>query len=178
MDCRDREVYQQSVLPEVEVLLRVALGLTGQPADAEDLVQETLLRAWRSIGTFDGRHPRAWLLTILRNSHINGGRRRRPVLLNDPESQLDRPRTSEHAPSAEDVALSGTFDAAVETAVSALPSVFREVLLLVDVQGLPAPAVAAALGIPEGTVVSRLHRARNRVRTSLLAAGLGHGRQA
>lgn len=84
-EVRRRESYQQHVLPEVDVLLRVALSLTDQPADAEDLVQDTLLRAWRSIDSFDGRYARAWLLTILRNAHINRHRRRRPVLLDDPD---------------------------------------------------------------------------------------------
>jgi RNA polymerase sigma-70 factor (ECF subfamily) len=59
------ETFARHVLPEVDVLYRVARTLTGQPADAEDLVQETLLRACRSMDWFDGEHPRAWLLTIL-----------------------------------------------------------------------------------------------------------------
>ena len=77
--------FAQHVLPEIDVLHRVALSLTRNAADAEDVVQETLIRAYRSIERFDGRHPRAWLLTILRNTHINRNRRRRPELLNDPE---------------------------------------------------------------------------------------------
>lgn len=169
---RDRELYQHCVLPEVEVLLRVARGMTGQAADAEDLVQDTLLRAWRSIGTFDGQHPRAWLLTILRNTHINRNRRRRPVLLDDPDLTVDTHRgTADGAPSAEDIVVEQTFDAAVEAAVLALPEIFREVLLLVDVHGLSYTAAAEVIGVPEGTVMSRLHRARKRVRDSLAAAG-------
>lgn len=78
------------VLPQVEVLYRVARSLTGQPADAEDLVQDTLLRAFRAIEGFDGRHPRAWLLTILRNTEHNRHRRRRPVLLDDPAEADER----------------------------------------------------------------------------------------
>jgi RNA polymerase sigma factor (sigma-70 family) len=83
-----RDAFERYVLPETEVLLRVALSLTRRPADAEDLVQDTLIRAYRSIDRFDGAHPRAWLLTIMRNAHINNHRRRRPELLRDPEVTL------------------------------------------------------------------------------------------
>lgn len=173
VDARSRELYQRCVLPEVEVLLRVARGMTGQSADAEDLVQDTLLRAWRSIGTFDGQHPRAWLLTILRNTHINRNRRQRPVLLDDPDVTFERHRgTTVDVPSAEDLVVDRTFDAAVEAAVLDLPEVFREVLVLVDVKGLSYAAAAEVLGVPEGTVMSRLHRARKRVRGHLVTSGL------
>lgn len=172
VEARNRELYQRCVLPEVEVLLRVARGMTGQQADAEDLVQDTLLRAWRSISTFDGQHPRAWLLTILRNTHINRNRRQRPVLLDDPDVTLERHRsTTEQMPSAEDLVVDRTFDAAVEAAVADLPEAFREVLVLVDVNGLSYAAAAQVLGVPEGTVMSRLHRARKRIRLSLEKAG-------
>ena len=173
MDAGRRARYHEQVLPEVEVLLRVALSLTGQPADAEDLVQDTLLRAWRSLDSFDGRYPRAWLLTIMRNAHINRHRRQRPVLLDDPDSALEhRSSRDEPAASAEDVVVGPMFDAAVEAAVNDLPPKFRQVLLLVDVGGLTYAAAALALDVPEGTVMSRLHRARKRVRLSLAASGL------
>ena len=82
---KQHSAFDEHVVPQIEVLYRVALAMTGQPADAEDLVQDTLVRAFRAIDGFDGAHPRAWLLTILRNTHINRGRRRRPVLFNDGE---------------------------------------------------------------------------------------------
>ena len=63
--------FDALVLPEIDVLYRVARSITGNPDDAEDLVQETLLRAFRGMATFDGEHPRAWLLTIMRNANIN-----------------------------------------------------------------------------------------------------------
>jgi len=172
-DAARRERYQRLILPEVDVLLRVALSMTAQRADAEDLVQDALLRAWRSLDSFDGRHPRAWLLTIMRNAQINQYRRQRPVLLDDPDLTLERHTGADGgAASAEDVVIDATFDAAVESAVAALPERFRSVLLLVDVQGLTYAAAAAALGVPEGTVMSRLHRARKRVRDSLAGSGL------
>ncbi len=168
-----RATYQRLVLPEVEVLLRVALSMTAQPADAEDLVQDTLLRAWRSIDSFDGRHPRAWLLTILRNAHINRHRRQRPSLLDDPDAVFDqRPGESRESASAEDIVVDPVFDDAVESAVADLPAAYREALMLVDVHGLTYAAAAEVLGVAEGTVTSRLHRARKRVRDRLTRSGL------
>lgn len=75
------DAFDQHVVPHVPMLLHLALSLTGQPADAEDLVQDTLIGAYRGVDRFDGAHVRAWLRTIMRNTHINRNRRRRPVLL-------------------------------------------------------------------------------------------------
>ena len=70
---KQHSAFDEHVVPQIDVLYRVALAMTGQPADAEDLVQDTLVRAFRAIDGFDGAHPRAWLLTILRNTHISRG---------------------------------------------------------------------------------------------------------
>jgi len=175
-DMRRRQAYTACVLPEIEVLLRVAMSMTDQRADAEDLVQDTLLRAWRSIDTFDGRHPRAWLLTILRNAQNNRHRRRRPALLDDPNLVADR-GLGDAQDSAEDVVVGRTFDVVVDAALSALPTKFRQVVLLVDVDGLTYAETAEALGVPEGTVMSRLHRARRRIRDRLAAADLAPRRR-
>lgn len=178
LDAQRRARYEQQVLPEVEVLLRVALSVTRHSADAEDLVQDTLLRAWRSIDSFDGRHPRAWLLTILRNANMSRHRRQRPVLLDDPDLTFEQHAAAGPATaSAEDIVVDGMFDAAVEAAVHELPARFRDALLLVDVHGLTYAAAAKVLDVPEGTVMSRLHRARKRVRNNLAASGLAPRRQ-
>ncbi len=164
-----QEIFTEQVLSEVEVLLRVARSLTRHPADAEDLVQDTLLRAYRAIDRFDGRHPRAWLLTILRNTHANRGRGRRAEVLSD--AQAARVPTSvDEEPEA--VVLRGTFDAAVERAFHALPEKFRLVVELVDLGGLSYQEVAVTLDVPVGTVMSRLHRGRGRIRAALEATGL------
>jgi RNA polymerase sigma-70 factor (ECF subfamily) len=76
--------FQRYVVPEIPALLRVAQSLTSNAHDAEDLVQDTMLRAYRAIDRFDGEHARAWLFTILRNTHVNRNRKRRPGLLDDP----------------------------------------------------------------------------------------------
>jgi RNA polymerase sigma-70 factor (ECF subfamily) len=166
------EAFARYVLPEIDVLLRVALSRTRNAADAEDLVQDTLLRAYRSIDRFDGSHPRAWLLTILRNAQINRTRRRRPVLLRNPDSTPHHDSERDAQPSAEAVVVGKAFDATVEDAVAGLPARFRQVVELVDIAGLSYRDAAEALGIPVGTVMSRLHRARHRVRGRLTAAGL------
>lgn len=170
---RRRDAFATHVVPEIDVLLRVAHTLVPRPADAEDLVQDTLLRAFRSIDSFDGRHPRAWLLTIMRNAQINRTRRRRPELLDDPDVDLDRVLYGEHgAGSPEEIVVGETFDAVVIEALDALPERFRQVVELVDVNGLTYAEAAEIVGVPVGTVMSRLHRARARVRDRLAAAGL------
>ncbi|GAB3488443.1 RNA polymerase sigma factor [Amycolatopsis cihanbeyliensis] len=171
------EVFAQYVLPETEVLYRVARTLTAQPADAEDLVQETLLRAYRAVDRFDGEHPRAWLLTILRNAEHNRHRRRRPQLLLDPEQAMER--AAEHEDGAADpahVIVDLRFTTEVSAAFDALPEKYREVVAMVDVDGLGYAEAAAALGVPIGTVMSRLHRGRKQIRRQLTAAGITVGR--
>lgn len=168
-----QDAFANYVLPEVEVLLRVARSLTRHPADAEDLVQDTLLRAYRAIERFDGRHPRAWLLTILRNTHANRGRRRSEVL-SDVEAER---ATAPAADEPEAVLLRGTFDAAVEQAFHSLPEKFRLVVELVDLGGLSYQEAAVTLEVPVGTVMSRLHRGRGRIRAALKAAGLHRRRE-
>lgn len=175
-----QDVFARYVLPEVGVMLRVARTLTSRPADAEDLVQDTLLRAFRSIGSFDGAHPRAWLLTILRNTHINRNRRRRPELLDDQDAAFERLSATEGTTGGdtpEGLVVGSTFDAVVADALDSLPDRFRRVVTLVDIDGLSYAEAAEALGLPVGTVMSQLHRARSRMRHRLAAAGLAPRRK-
>lgn len=161
------------VVPQIEVMLRVANTLTRNHAEAEDLVQDTLLRAFRAIDSFDGHHPRAWLLTILRNTHINRNRRQRPQLLDDPDGTMTTVAdTSTTGETPEGLVVGATFDAVVEDALARLPDDFRRTIELVDIQGLTYAGAAEVLGIPLGTVMSRIHRARHRIRDRLAAADL------
>jgi RNA polymerase sigma-70 factor (ECF subfamily) len=162
----DERTFSDVVLPEVDVLLRVARTLVGRPADAEDLVQETLVRAYRSIGSFDGAHPRAWLLTIMRNAHRNLHRRRRPSLLGAGEAPPEVP-----APPA-DAGVEAMFDAVLVRALDDLSPRHRAVVDLVDVGGLTYAEAGAVLGVPAGTIMSRLARARTKLRASLTRDGL------
>lgn len=167
----NQSAFEQYVIPEIEVLLRVARSMTRNNADAEDLVQDTLLRAYRAIDRFDGRYPRAWLLTILRNTHINRNRRKRPELLRDPDgtsSQIEQVAGSEQT----DASVENSFDVEIERALAALDEPFRRVIELVDIGGLSYTEAAKTLGIPIGTIMSRLHRARSQIRDHLERTGI------
>jgi len=160
--------FDEFVAPHLSMLLRVARSLTRNAHDAEDLVQDTLVRAFRAQASFDGRHPRAWLLTILRNTHINRNRRQRPGLLangDDVTGAADRRNAA--SPSAEDAATANAREPWVADVLGQLSQRHMEVVQLVDVEGLSYDEAAAALGIPAGTVMSRLHRARARMRSRL-----------
>ncbi len=124
---RQATAFRTYVEPELEVLLRVARTLTGSSGDAEDLVQETLIRAWRSVDRFDGRHPRAWLFTILRNTNINMHRRQRPSVVADPAILSHaRPAFATLPPDGpEDEALKPYLPDVLERAVNGLDVRFR-----------------------------------------------------
>ncbi len=161
--------FARYVKPELEVCFRVAMSITRSTVDAEDLVQDTLLRAYRAIDRFDGRHPRAWLLTIMRNAQINRTRRMRPGLLRDPDEAMrvasDDAETAQSGP--EEHFMGGALDPQVEAAFTDLPDKFRAVVELVDIDGLTYAEAADVLDIPVGTVMSRLSRARRRMRDHL-----------
>lgn len=167
-DATGQDRFAEYVLPELEVLGRVALSLTRSAADAEDLVQETLLRAYRAIDRFDGRYPRAWLLTIMRNAQVNRVRRKRPELLRDPEDAVrTMSDTDGEGSTTEDRVMHAQFDSSVESAFNELPTKFREVVELVDLNQLSYAEAAEILDVPVGTVMSRLHRGRKRIRDHL-----------
>lgn len=164
---RDRS-FQEYVIPELELLYRVALSITGKPENAEDLVQETLLRAFRSIERFDGRHPRAWLLTILRNAYANQVRKKVPVPMSDESGRFaENEALSDHRDSPEFQVIDLAFDGAVAAAFDELPPRYREVIALVDINGFSYAEAAERLDVPVGTVMSRLHRGRARIRGAL-----------
>ncbi len=169
-----QEAFRAHVEPEIEVLLRVARTLTGSWADAEDVVQDTLIRAWGAVDRFDGAHPRAWLLTILRHTHLNSLRRRRPDLFPDAsELGAHRPAFGAAAPiDPEQRHTDNEFSPALTDAIAALDPRYRTALLLIDVDQLTYAEAAAALDVPVGTVMSRLSRARDKVRRRLRAAAV------
>jgi RNA polymerase sigma-70 factor (ECF subfamily) len=160
--------FAEQVLPYAGQLHSVALRLTGNPADAEDLVQETYAKAYAGFGTFEpGTNLRAWLYRIEANAFYNAyrTRRRRPeVLLESLE-----PVEAEHPVSfsAEDVALAQMPDPALTAALRGLPSHLAITIYLADAEGYRYADVAEITGVPIGTVMSRLHRGRKRLRTML-----------
>ncbi len=165
------ERFAEYVVPELEVLYRVARSITRNATDAEDLVQDTLVRAYKAIERFDGRYPRAWLLTIMRNAQINRVRRKRPELMHDPDETMSR--VADESPDgadAESLVLDQEFSAPIENALAALPEKFRLVVELVDLNQLTYQEAADTLGVPVGTIMSRLHRARRNIRQHLEAS--------
>jgi RNA polymerase sigma-70 factor, ECF subfamily len=166
--------FREVVTPELPVLLRVARRLTGDASDAEDLVQETLLRAYRAIERFDGRHPRAWLLTIERNTWRTMNRRRRPAIA-DTAEELERvaPDGAEGRTGPEERVLDGMLETELAGGLRRLSADHQAVIVLVDVDGLSYREAAEVLGIPTGTVMSRLHRGRAKLRKHLERAGIG-----
>ena len=163
--------FNEYVVPELDVLYRVAFSITRNNPDAQDLVQDTLLRAYRAVERFDGRYPRAWLLTIMRNAQVNRVRRKRPELMRDPDETMSRVADeSVDAQDAESQLLHNEFEAPIERALASLPEKFRRVVELVDLNELSYQETADVLGIPVGTVMSRLHRARRNIRHALEAS--------
>ena len=154
-------------------LFRTAYHLAGNRADAEDLTQETYLRAYRGFASFRGGDARAWLFTILRHAFLDECRRRRrmpPIETADEDAQRFIARgAGPWAPSAESEALRRLPSDAIERAFAALPPDWRLVVLLADVEELSYREIAVIMEIPLGTVMSRLHRARRRLQEHLLA---------
>ena len=172
---KNAEAFRLFVEPEIPILLRVARSLTGNSADAEDLVQETLIKSFGALDNFDGANPRAWLFTILRNAAHNAWRKKKPDYVDDWNLLPDfKPAFNAESPrSAEDDALSGVVDPVLMKAVNALAKEFRSVLILVDVEGFSYAECAEILGVPIGTVMSRRSRAVAKVRKSLQRAKEG-----
>ncbi|MDP1720497.1 MAG: RNA polymerase sigma factor [Candidatus Nanopelagicaceae bacterium] len=166
------EDFRLLVEPEIPILLRVARSLAGNSRDAEDLVQETLIKAFQGLDTFDGAYPRAWLFTILRNNSHNAWRKKKPNYVVDWNlTQESRPAFNAEPPrSAEDEVLRGVIEPNLLNAVNALSEEFRSTLILVDVEGFSYAECAEILGVPIGTIMSRRSRAVAKVRKSLLKA--------
>ena len=165
------EEFEGMVLPHRDALYGHALSLTRNPDEAEDLVQETTLRALRGFETFRADGPvRAWLLTILRNLFINRYRSqvRAPRQLSLDAIENPDPITP-IVPGPERVILSKLENEALARAVRALPPAYREVLVMSDMRGLSYQEISDELDLPIGTVRSRLSRARERVRRALFA---------
>jgi RNA polymerase sigma factor (sigma-70 family) len=167
----DQARFASVVLPHLADAYALARWLTGDRADAEDVVQEACLRAFRGIGGFAGVNARAWLLTIVRHaaySWLSKNRSSALVMVDDLEA-VEQQQTSggvalDSAPQTPEAALIAKADTArLEAAIAELPVPFRETLVLRDVQGLDYREIAEVTKVPIGTVMSRLARARTRL---------------
>lgn len=181
----DQERFAELAEPLMGPLYSAALRMTRNPADAEDLVQETFLRAYRGFGGFEeGTNLKAWMYRILTNAYINTYRakQRRPD-----ESSLDEGEdlhlfrrlggleAARAGRSAEDELMDWFTDAEVKEAIESLPENFRIAVLLADVEGFAYKEIAEILDIPIGTVMSRLHRGRRALQKALYEYAVSHG---
>lgn len=173
--------FEQVALVHLDALYQSALWLTRSRAEAEDVVQETCLRAFRSFHRFNpGTNCRAWLLTILRNVFLNGLRRGSREMLEGDSTvwETGAESATQEAPSAgnpEEEFFQTVVHGDVDRALRALPLVFREAVILADLEGLTYKEVAEVLGCPVGTVMSRLSRGRHLLRRSLRRFAREHG---
>jgi RNA polymerase sigma-70 factor, ECF subfamily len=173
----DQARFTDLAMEYMPAIYSAALRMTRNPADAEDLVQETYLKAYRAFGSFtEGTNLKAWLYRILTNTYINSYRalRRRPEI-SDVEDVEDLYLYRRLAPgpgpgpgrSAEDEALDRFTDEDVKRAIESLPDSFRIAVLLADVEGFSYKEIAEITDVPIGTVMSRIHRGRRALQKAL-----------
>ncbi len=158
-----RRALEEEALPHLDSLYRYALRLAGDTTLAEDLVQDTILKAFRSWSNYrPGTNARAWLFTILRNTLISQYRRRRHHAENVDISEVDGYTVFDEvrAPDPDERFFAQLVDGEVIQAIDSLPGDYREVLMLSDVEELTYEEIADIVEVPIGTVKSRLHRAR------------------
>ncbi len=180
---RRREEFEKEALPHMDAMYGLALRLTRNPGDAEDLVQETYLRAYRFFDHWEPEtNMRAWLFTILRNAFINRYRREsgapRTVEFEKIESTYERAIDESFGPgrrTPEQALLDASLHHEIRAALDELPREYREVVWLAVVEELSYKEIAAVLSIPMGTVMSRLHRGRRLLQAALVEYGRKRG---
>jgi RNA polymerase sigma-70 factor (ECF subfamily) len=171
----DARAFEDLARREERALYRHALRIVGTTTDAEDVVQDALFSAWRSMASFQGLSFRAWLFRIATNRALDHlrSRKRRPELPLDPPTDDDVTWAEPVAPGPDLTQIAGDREALahVETALGTLPAEQRTALLLRDVEGYAYEEIAVITSVEIGTVKSRIHRGRLAVRNALIAQG-------
>lgn len=172
-DLKKQQEFQEEIIPHLELLYNYALRLTTDPVDAEDLVQDTVVKAFRFFSSYEkGTNAKAWLYRILKNSYINNYRRKskRPTEVDfDEISPFYDTIRAEHTESTdlEEKIYRELMDDDVSKALRSLPEDFRTVVTLCDIDGFTYEEIANMLDVPIGTIRSRLHRGRNLLKAEL-----------
>lgn len=172
----DNARFRAVVMPHIDDAYRLARWLTGNRSDAEDVVQDASLRAFRAIREYAGGNPRSWILSIVRNTAYSWLRKNRPatvVTVDDLEAvELAQAKPGELCDETPEASLIAKVDAEqLRAAIAALPTPFRETLVLRDIEGLDYREIAETTEVPIGTVMSRLARARHRLIETLRGDG-------
>jgi RNA polymerase sigma-70 factor (ECF subfamily) len=172
----DKERFQRDALPLLDSLYGAALRMTRNPADAEDLVQDTMLRAYRAFDRFEpGTNLKAWLFRIMTNAYINTYRKkqREPQKVSSDEvEEFDLYRElkdydPQFAETPESLVLDNLVDSDILEAIEQLPDQFRLAVVLSDIEGFTYAEMADIMDVPMGTVMSRLHRGRKALQKRL-----------
>jgi RNA polymerase sigma-70 factor (ECF subfamily) len=176
----DTAAFEQDALALVDRLYAAALRLTRNEADAQDLVQDTYLKAFRSAGQFEaGTNLRGWMFTILHNTFLNQRRDRgRSPIDADSEAVEQAPDNRQTAANPEELLLRGTLDADLQAALDNLPPAYREAVWLRDVEHFSYDEIAGIVGVPIGTVMSRISRGRRTLYDDLVARSDVYARRA
>jgi RNA polymerase sigma-70 factor, ECF subfamily len=172
----DKQRFQNDALPLLDSLYGGALRMTRNPADAEDLIQETMLRAYRSFDRFEaGTNLKAWLFRIMTNAYINTYRKkqREPQKISQDEVedfdlyQELKDHDPQFSATPETIVLDGLVDSDITDAIDDLPEQFRLAVVLSDIEGFSYAEMAEIMDVPMGTVMSRLHRGRKALQKRL-----------
>jgi RNA polymerase sigma-70 factor (ECF subfamily) len=177
--------FEREMLPHLDSLYNFAIRLTTDPIDAEDLVQDTIVKAFRFFGSYEkGTNAKAWLFRILKNSYINNYRKKskqpQQVDYDEVSTYYETVRSEQSdTTDMEDILYRDMLDDHITRALQRLPEDFRTVVLLCDVEGFTYEEIANMLDVPIGTIRSRLHRGRNLLRVELeeYADKRGYGKE-
>ncbi|MDR8394171.1 sigma-70 family RNA polymerase sigma factor [Aliifodinibius sp. S!AR15-10] len=182
-EVQKQEDFEEEIIPHLDALYNFALRLTSDPNDAEDLVQDTIVKAFRFFSSYEkGTNAKAWLFRILKNSYINNYRKqsKQPNQVDYDEVatfyetiRAERTDTSD----LEDRMFRELIDDDISNALEELPEDFRTVVLLCDIEGFTYEEIANMLDVPIGTIRSRLHRGRNLLKAELMEYAKKRGYQ-
>ncbi|TYP93932.1 RNA polymerase, sigma subunit, ECF family [Fodinibius salinus] len=182
-EIQKQEDFEDEIIPHLDAMYNFALRLTSDPSDAEDLVQDTIVKAFRFFSSYEkGTNAKAWLFRILKNSYINNYRKqsKQPNQVDYDEVatfyetiRAERTDTSD----LEDKMFRDLIDDDISNALDELPEDFRTVVLLCDIEDFTYEEIANMLDVPIGTIRSRLHRGRNLLKSQLMEYAKERGYQ-